>query len=103
MIAGRWRALPIALLVLALAACASLRFGEAAALRIDCAVPEAAIFIDDTFMGRAHEWNRDGRFVKPGFHRIAVLHPDYHEHYAELELAKGDAVRLEVRLYRLLD
>jgi hypothetical protein len=97
------RVFAVAVLALALSACAGLRFGDAAALRIDCAVPEAAVFIDDTFMGRAHEWNRDGRFVKPGFHRIAVLHPDYYEHYAELQLAKGDAVLLQVSLYRLLD
>ncbi|MCG5052387.1 MAG: hypothetical protein KA712_05465 [Myxococcales bacterium] len=79
-------------------ACASLRFGGAAVLRIDCNVPEAAIFIDDVYEGPCASWSVDGRLVSPGFRRVEVRHPERYTHYQELELVKGDAVRMDVQL-----
>lgn len=86
-----------------LSACASLRFSGNAVLRIDCDVPQASVFIDDVFVGVAEEWAVDGRLVKPGFHRIEIRHPDRFTHYEEVNLTKGDAVRVVVTLRPLLD
>lgn len=97
----RW--LAVAALACSLFACASLRFEGAAALRIDCDVPSAQVFIDDVFVGRAEEWSVDGRLIKPGFHRLEIRQHDRFTHYEELQLTKGDAVRVVARLRPLLD
>jgi hypothetical protein len=83
--------------------CASLRFEGAAALRIDCDVPSAQVFIDDTYVGQAEEWSVDGRLIKPGFHRLEIRQPDRFTHYEELELTKGDAVRVIAKLRPILE
>ncbi|MDX2023999.1 MAG: hypothetical protein SF187_27415 [Deltaproteobacteria bacterium] len=83
--------------------CASLRFEGAAALRIDCDVAAAQVFIDDAYVGQAEEWSVDGRLVKPGFHRLEIRYPDRYTHYEELELAKGDAVRVRANLRPVLE
>lgn len=86
-----------------LAGCASFRFEGAAALRIDCDVPTAQVFIDDAYVGQAQEWSVDGRLVKAGFHRLELRYPDRYTHYEELDLAKGDAVRVQATLRPLLE
>lgn len=88
---------------LCLAGCASLRFGGNAILRIDCDVPEASVFINDEYVGIARDWAVDGRMVRPGFVRIELRHPDRFTHHQDVELTKGDAVRLKVVLRPLLD
>jgi len=90
-------------LVAATSSCASLRFEGAAALRIDCDVPSAQVFIDDTYVGQAEEWSVDGRLVKPGFHRLEIRQPDRYTHYEELDLTKGDAVRVVAKLRPVLE
>ena len=85
------------------AACASMRFGGAAALKVVANVPEAALYIDDVYVGPVSQWSEDGRFVQPGFHRVELRHPDHFTHHQELELTRGDAVLMEVELRPLLD
>ncbi len=97
----RW--LGVGLVALGLVGCASLRFDGAAALKIDCDVPDAALYVDDVFLGRAAEWNVDGRFVKAGLHRFEFRHPDYFTHYEEQLLERGDAMLLRIRMHRQLD
>jgi hypothetical protein len=97
------RYLVLGLAGLCVVSCASLRFGGAAALKIDCDVPDAALYVDDIFLGRAAEWNVDGRFVKAGLHRFELRHPDYFTHYEEQLLERGDAVLLRIRMHRQLD
>ena len=98
----RWR-LSLLALSLTMFGCASLRFSGNAVLRIDCDVPAASVFINDTFVGIAEQWAVDGRMVRPGFLRIELRHPDRFTHYEEVTLTKGDAVRLQVTLHPLLD
>ena len=95
--------LAVVSLIATTASCASLRFEGAAALRIDCDVPSAQVFIDDTYVGQAEEWSVDGRLIKPGFHRLEIRQPDRFTHYEELDLAKGDAVRVVAKLHPLLE
>lgn len=89
--------------LIALGACASLRFGGAAVLRIDCDVPSAQVFIDDVYVGLAADWAVDGRMVKPGFHRLEIRQAGSFTHYEELDLTKGDAVRVGAKLRPLLE
>lgn len=103
-------ALLLALILTAAAAlapgCAALarhRHGGAAVLRLECNVPDAGLYIDDIYLGRADAWAVDGRLVRPGFHRVELRHLDHYTHYEELELAPGDAVLLRVTLHPLLD
>ena len=91
------------LLIAFLPACASLRFSGNAVLRIDCNVPSASVFINDTFAGIAREWAVDGRMVRPGFVRIELRHPERFTHYQDVTLTKGDAVRLQVTMRPLLE
>lgn len=97
------RAILIGLAALSMVGCRSLRFDGAAALMIDCDVPDAALYVDEVFLGRASEWNVRGRFIKAGMHRFELRHPDYYTHYEEQLLEKGDAVVLKIHLHRLLD
>ncbi len=80
-----------------------MRFSGNAVLRIDCNVPAASVFINDTFVGIARQWAVDGRLVRPGFMRIELRHPERFTHYQDVTLTKGDAVRLQVTLHPLLD
>jgi hypothetical protein len=61
------------------------------------------VFIDDAYVGQAQQWAVDGRLVKPGFHRLELRSPDRYTHYEALDLAKGDAVRVQAKLRPLLD
>jgi hypothetical protein len=91
------------LAALTLVGCKLLRFDGAAALMIDCDVPDAAVYVDEVFLGRAEEWNVRGRFIKAGLHRFELRHPDYFTHYEEQLLERGDAVVLKIHLHRQLD
>ncbi|MDZ4696233.1 MAG: hypothetical protein SGI86_13890 [Deltaproteobacteria bacterium] len=97
------RYLVVCLIALGFIGCASLRFGGAAALKIDCDVPDAALYVDEVFLGRAAAWSVDGRFIKAGLHRFELRHPDYFTHYEEQNLERGDAVLLRIRMHRQLD
>lgn len=97
------RAFLLSVPVLAVAGCASLRFGGQAVLRIDANVLEASVFINDAYVGIVRDWAVDGRLVRPGFLRIEIRHPERFTHYQDVELTKGDAVRLQVTLRPLLD
>lgn len=97
------RRLLIGFIALTLVGCKSLRFDGAAALMIDCNVPDAALYVDEVFLGRAEEWNVRGRFIKAGLHRFELRHPDYFTHYEEQLLERGDAVLLKIQMHRQLD
>lgn len=99
----RARALACVLAALWLVGCASQRFGGAAALKIKSPLPDAGLYIDGAYMGRVSEWADDGRFVRPGVHRIEIRHPDHFTRYYELALTRGDAVLLDGDLRPLLD
>jgi len=97
---------PIAIVSLAvclLAGCASLRSEGSVAFRVECNVPEAAVLLDDVFMGRASEWGKPGRFVRPGFYRVEIRHPNYYSHFEEITVADGGSALVKAELHRLLE
>lgn len=94
--------LRFATLSLALA-CATTGIYGAAALRVDCNVPDATLWVDDTLIGKASDWATDGKYIRPGFHRLEVRAPGYYSHYAELDLKEGGAAVVEAELRPQLD
>jgi len=90
------------ILLLALAACATMR-APAATLQIQCNLPEAAVFIDDALVGRASEWAPPGRQIRPGFRRVELRLPGYYSYFAEIDLADGGGTLLKAELHPLLE
>lgn len=91
------------LLALAFASCVTAAPAGAAPFRVDCNVPEAAVYIDDVYVGRASEWASDGRFIRPGAHRVELRHPSYFSHYAELRVDERQGGVVKAELHALLD
>jgi hypothetical protein len=89
-------------LVVACAGCATSRADAPASLVVRCNVPDAAVFVDDVFVGRAREWS-DVHYVHPGFHRVELRDPGHYVHRAEVELAGGGGAIVEAELHPLLD
>ena len=89
--------------VLAFAACASLKSEGSAVFRVECNVPEAAVLLDDVSMGRASQWARPDRFIRPGFYRVEIRHPSYYSHFEEITVADGGSVLVKADLHPLLE
>lgn len=84
------------------AGCATARPGSPATLAVRCNVPDAAVFVDDVFVGRASEWAQVHR-VRPGFHRIELRDPSHYAHRTQVQLAPGGGAVVQAELRRLLD
>jgi PEGA domain len=91
------------LLLLALVSCAHTVSGSAIAFRVDCNVPDATVWIDDVLVGKAADFKKDGRQIKPGFHRVEVRHPNYYSFFQEVELPGGSKVVVNARLRELIE
>ena len=85
------------------AGCASLRSEGSAAFRVECNVPEAAVLLDDVPMGRASQWAKSGRFIRPGFYRVEIRHPSYYSHFEEITVANGGLALVKAELHPLLE
>ena len=72
------------------------------AFHVDSNVPDATIWIDDVLVGRVAEWQRDGRFIRPGFHRIEIRHPNYYSFFQEIEPAAGTQTTVQAQLHPLI-
>jgi hypothetical protein len=90
-------------LVLVGGACAHDFSADAAAIRVECNIPEATVWIDDLLVGSAKEWKSDGRQIRPGFHRIEIRHPGYYSFFQEVELPPGSRTVVNARLRETLD
>jgi hypothetical protein len=91
------------LLLLALVSCAHTGSNSAIAFRVDCNVPDATVWIDDVLVGKAADFKKDGRQIKPGFHRVEVRHPNYYSFFQEVELPTGSKVVVNARLRELVE
>ena len=85
------------------AGCATLKSEGSVSFRVECNVPDSAVLLDDVMMGRAAEWAKPGHFVRPGFYRVELRHPNYYSHFEELTVADGGSVLVKAELHRLLD
>ena len=86
-----------------LAACASLKSEGSVAFQVECNVPNADVLLDGVHMGRVAEWAKPGRFVRPGFYRVEIRHPNYYSHFEELTVVEGGSALVKAELHRLLE
>jgi hypothetical protein len=75
---------------------------DLAPLRVQVNVPDATIWVDDQLVGSAKALEKDGTFLRAGFHRIEVRHPDYYSYFAEVNPKQGEPVVIQARLHALL-
>jgi hypothetical protein len=73
------------------------------AFRVDANVPEATIWIDDVLVGKAADWSRDGRHIRPGFHRVEIRSPGHYSVFYEIEQPEGGRAVVKADLKPLLD
>jgi len=95
----------IAIIVFAvslLAGCASLKSEGSVAFRVECNVPDAAVVLDDVSMGRVSQWEKPDRFIRPGFYRVEIRHPNYYSHFEEITVADGGSAVVKAELHPLL-
>jgi hypothetical protein len=86
-----------------LAGCASLKSEGSVSFRVECNVPDAAVLLDDVLMGRASQWAKQDRFIRPGFYRVEIRHPNYYSHFEEITVADGGSVLVKAELHPLLE
>jgi hypothetical protein len=83
--------------------CAHSLSAEAIALRVDCNVPDATVWVDDVLVGKVSDWKGDGKHIRAGFHRIEVRHPNYYSFFQEVELPGGSHVVVNAKLRELIE
>jgi hypothetical protein len=93
----------LAVLPAGLGGCAHGLSENAIAVRVDCNVPDATLWIDDVLVGTASSWKADGRQIRAGFHRIEVRHPGYYSFFQEVEVPGGSHVVVNAKLRELVE
>jgi hypothetical protein len=91
------------LALLALVSCAHGLTNSAISFRVDCNVADATVWIDDVLVGKAADFKKDGRQIKPGFHRVEIRHPNYYSFFQEVEVPSGSKVVVNARLRELIE
>jgi hypothetical protein len=66
-------------------------------------VPDATIWIDDRLSGRVAEFEKPGKRIPLGFHRIEVRAPGYYSYFEEVDDQRGVPVSIRADLHELLD
>jgi hypothetical protein len=62
---------------------------------------DAAVYLDDRFIGRASELDSDGGVsIAPGRHTLVVSRPGYRERRMELNVSRGETKNVEITLER---
>jgi hypothetical protein len=70
-------------------------------VRLTVEPSDAAIYLDDRFVGTASELDTASGFaVSPGKHTLVVSRPGYRDRRVQLDIARGKTERLDVRLER---
>ena len=92
-----------ALFSLAAASCAHTLDANAIAMRVECNVPDATLWVDDVLVGKVTDWRGDGKRIRAGFHRIEVRHPSYYSFFQEVELPGGSNVVVNAKLRELIE
>jgi PEGA domain-containing protein len=93
----------VALFALSAGACAHGLGDNAIALRVECNVPDATLWVDDVLVGKVTDWKSDGKHIRAGFHRIEVRHPNYYSFFQEVELPGGNSVVVKAKLRELIE
>jgi hypothetical protein len=69
---------------------------------VEVNVPDATIWVDDHLVGSSSVLAKDGTFLRAGFHRIEVRHPDYYSYFTEVTPKQGEPVLIHAQLHALL-
>jgi|GEM_PF-2757982 len=79
----------VSLLVLLLAGCATAppTVKLDSALILDCATPNARVYVDETLVGSTRELNGHKLLLTSGAHRVEVRAPDHFTTYLDVKLA----------------
>jgi len=75
----------------------------AVAIRVESNVPDATVWVDDVLVGSVSDWARDGKHIRPGFHRIEVRHSGYYSFFKEVELPDGGRAVVNAQLRPTVD
>ncbi len=70
--------------------------------RVDVDVPDATVWVDDHLVGSATVLAKQGTFLRAGFHRVEVRHPDYYSYFTEVTPKQGEPVVIHAELHTLL-
>jgi hypothetical protein len=93
------------LFALSLAACGGAGQAPATAgravLEIECPVRDAVLWVDGRYLAQLRDL-RGGVALSPGHHQIELRHDRYHAHYADIELRRGQRLRLAIPLAEAL-
>ncbi len=69
-------------------------------LRLTIQPPDAAVYVDNRFVGTAEEVNslERGLAVSPGRHTVTVTRPGMRDGTGEVNVGEGDTAKLEISL-----
>ena len=68
-------------------------------VRLTVEPPDAAIYLDDRFVGTASELDAETGFaVSPGKHTLVISRPGYRDRRVQLDMTRGKTERLDIRL-----
>ncbi|HTE54205.1 MAG TPA: PEGA domain-containing protein [Kofleriaceae bacterium] len=108
------RPLPAALRLTALVVAAATALGAAgcaasapttrrdtAILHVTSPVADAVVWVDGRYVAQVRDL-RGGLALSPGHHQIELRHERYHATYGEVDLARGERVRLDLELAEAL-
>lgn len=91
------------LAVASLSACATLgKPKDMVPFRVEGNVPDATVWVDDQLVGSVTAVAKQGTFLRAGFHRVEVRHPDYYSYFAEVTPKQGEPVLIHAELHALL-
>jgi hypothetical protein len=99
----RMPSLLVLTVAIALAACAHVSPPAGVTLAVETNVPDATIWVDDVLVGTVSAWAREGRHVRPGFHRIEVRAPGHYSVFDEIDQPDGGRAIVKANLRPLLD
>jgi hypothetical protein len=73
------------------------------AVQISGNVRDATIWIDDRLSGRVADFDKPGKRIPLGFHRVEVRAPGYYSYFEEVDAQAGTPVSIRADLHELLD
>jgi hypothetical protein len=70
-------------------------------LRLTVEPPDAAIYLDDRFIGTASELDTEiGIALAPGRHALVVSRPGYRDRRIQVDVSRGETEKVEIKLER---
>jgi uncharacterized membrane protein len=73
---------------------------NSAQVKIEIEPDRAAVFVDDVFVGHAHEFGGVGRamLISPGKHRVKIALPGYQDFQTEINLRENQKYTIKTKL-----